>query len=105
MQKLWPHGVDEGLVNTSRQMEHWNCSSDRKLPWKDILPTARQEVKYRLFIPSVQQCPGEGVDDQVHPLMLPELSAVLRHSGVSCGSFLAHRTKNTITVHPRGRQS
>lgn len=37
MQKLWPHGVDEGLVNTSRHMEHWNCSSERKLPYNDIL--------------------------------------------------------------------
>lgn len=37
MQKLWPHGVDEGLLNTSKQIEHWNCSSDRKLPYKDIL--------------------------------------------------------------------
>lgn len=36
-QKLWPHGVDDGLVNRSRQMEHWNCSSDKKLPSKDIL--------------------------------------------------------------------
>lgn len=37
MQKLWPHGVDEGFVNTSRHMEHMNWSSDRKLPFKDIL--------------------------------------------------------------------
>lgn len=37
MQKLWPHGVEEGFVNTSRHMEHMNCSSDRKLPFKDIL--------------------------------------------------------------------
>lgn len=37
MQKLWPHGVDEGLVNMSRQIEHRNCSSDRKLPDRDIL--------------------------------------------------------------------
>lgn len=36
-QKLWPQGVDDGLVNRSRQMEHWNCSSDNKLPGKDIL--------------------------------------------------------------------
>lgn len=36
-QKLWPQGVDDGLVNRSRQMEHWNCSSDNKLPCKDIL--------------------------------------------------------------------
>lgn len=36
-QKLWPQGVDDGLVKRSRQMEHWNCSSDKKLPCKDIL--------------------------------------------------------------------
>lgn len=36
-QKLWPQGVDDGLVNRSRQMEHWNCSSDKKLPCNDIL--------------------------------------------------------------------
>lgn len=29
-QKLWPHGVDTGLVKTSRQMEQVNWSSDRK---------------------------------------------------------------------------
>ena len=46
MQKLWPHGVDDGLLNTSRQIEHWNCSSDRKLPCKDILRTARQRKTY-----------------------------------------------------------
>lgn len=44
MQKLCPHGVDEGLVNTSRQMEHRNCSSDRKLASKDILWAAREQT-------------------------------------------------------------
>lgn len=24
-------------MKTSRQMEHWNCSSHRKLPYRDIL--------------------------------------------------------------------
>lgn len=27
-QKLWPHGVVTGLVNTCWQMAHWNCFSD-----------------------------------------------------------------------------
>lgn len=36
-QKLWPHGVDTGLVKTSRQMEQENCSSDRKSTGTDIV--------------------------------------------------------------------
>lgn len=31
MQKLWPHGVDTGLLNTSKQIEHSRWSSERKL--------------------------------------------------------------------------
>lgn len=36
MQKLWPHGVDTGLSNTSKHMEHSSCSSDKKLREKGM---------------------------------------------------------------------
>lgn len=48
MQKLWPHGVDEGFVNTSKQMEHSNCSSNRKLPFNDILWDEKTETAIHL---------------------------------------------------------
>lgn len=30
LQKLWPQGVETGSVKMSRQIEHKNCSFDRK---------------------------------------------------------------------------
>lgn len=48
MQKLCPHGVDAGLVNTSRHMEHWNCSSHKKLSYRDIFLQAKERRKQSL---------------------------------------------------------
>lgn len=48
MQKLCPHGVDAGLVNTSRHMEHWNCSSHKKLSYRDIFLEAKERCKQSL---------------------------------------------------------
>lgn len=45
MQKLWPQGVDDGFQNTSRQMGHWNCLSDRKLPLSAILWKVRERER------------------------------------------------------------
>ncbi len=36
-QKLWPQGVETGLVKTSKQIEQVNCSSDRNSPGNDIV--------------------------------------------------------------------
>lgn len=47
-QKLCPQGVDTGLLNTSRQMEHVNWSSDRKAGTDDMLQLDHgQEEKER----------------------------------------------------------
>ena len=38
LQKLCPHGVESGLLNTSRQMEHEKSSSDQEaIPRKQVL--------------------------------------------------------------------
>lgn len=42
LQKLWPQGVDIGLLNTSKQMEHSSWSSDRKLGENDMAENYRR---------------------------------------------------------------
>ena len=39
LQKLCPHGVETGLLNTSRQMEHEKFSSDQEVLAEAILDT------------------------------------------------------------------
>ena len=39
LQKLCPHGVETGLLNTSRQMEHEKLPSDQEVLAEAILDT------------------------------------------------------------------
>lgn len=55
-QKLWPHGVETGLLNTSRQIEQVNWSSDRKAAASAItsqhLPVRQRVAMRKKYIPS-----------------------------------------------------